>query len=605
MAKTVLFPTNRTPKRVDALKDFTIRDFSGGWNRVDSELNLSSKFSRIERNTQRGIDGSKEIRPGTRLFSDVVAHISDIVNMEYFAGALVAVGSNGKIVRVDAAGNVYLIWDDEWAYRLSGNPTGWGATSFCSFAEFQNKLIICNGVNKPLRVRNTHLVEYLNDPASGSNVNTPIGRYVINGGRYLVIAGSASNIDRIHISSTDTDGVFVNDGAPNDAVNIDLGSRVPLGSSAIKGLGRFRDKIVVAFEKCLLPGTLGVFTTDGDHNPTFDDAIINNGSISHRVIQTVGNGEDMLFADTVGVNSIKRALFTGSIQPERLSRLVDPEIQKDVSRLEEVVTLEDDTFSIFDNKANNYMLFIPNHDDALRTETRCFTLKKVPEMKIEAWHEWLGWNWQAACRSALERIFFAKGSQIFVLGETHEGGDSISADFVGDQEVWSDGFPWIDGTGWNPVADVNDSGVPIRWVWELPWSDADQRFRNKESRFIRFDTEGDETFTASMFVDKFYFDLHDHGQEFLDETFWDDSRGWDEIVLAPALSMVFRGGDSPGFGEDGYGELYGGGRPTREEGLYGWNAKYHLFKLRMSGEAMGPLKFVSVSLAYLLGSVRR
>lgn len=599
-----LFPPNKSPKRTDSLKDFTIRDFSGGWNRVDSELNLSSKYARISRNMQRGIDGSKEIRPGTRLFADVVAHIADIVNVEYFAGAIIAVGTNGKIVRVDATGNVYLIWDDAWAARLSGQPSGWDATTFVSFAEFQNKLIVCNGVNKPLRIRNTHMVEYLNDPASGSNVNTPIGRYVVNGGRYLVIAGLADNVDRVCISSTDTDGVFVGDGAPNDAVNIDLGSRVPLGSSAVKGIGRFRDKVVIAFEKCLLPGTLGTFT-DGDHVPDFDDAIINNGSISHRVIQTIGNGEDMLFADIVGVNSIKRALFTGSIQPERLSRLVDPEIQKDVALLDTVIALEDDTFSVFDNKSNNYMLFIPNHGGALRTETRCFVLKKIPEMKIEAWHEWRGWNFQAACRSSLERVFLAKGSQIYILGETHVSGDNISADFVGDQESFEDGTFFSDLTGWNPVVTVKNSGVPIKWVWELPWSDADQRFRNKESRFIRFDTEGDESFDAEMFLDNRYLDRTDPGEEWLDDTFFSDSSGWDVEVLAPALSMEFRGGTSPGFGDDGYGQLYGGGRPTRDEGLYAWTAKYHLFKLRMSGEAIGPLKFVSISMAYLLGSIRR
>ena len=28
------------------MSDFTIRDFSGGWNAVDSDLNLSSKFSK-------------------------------------------------------------------------------------------------------------------------------------------------------------------------------------------------------------------------------------------------------------------------------------------------------------------------------------------------------------------------------------------------------------------------------------------------------------------------------------------------------------------------------------------------------------------------------
>ena len=69
--------------------------------------------------------------------------------------------------------------------------------------------------------------------------------------------------------------------------------------------------------------------------------------------------------------------------------------------------------------------------------------------------------------------------------------------------------------------------------------------------------------------------------------------------------MVFEGGDSPGFGNDQFGEDIGGGRPTRLEQLYAWTAKYKLQKFRITGDAVSALKFVSVSLAYLKGSPRR
>ena len=87
-------------------------------------------------------------------------------------------------------------------------------------------------------------------------------------------------------------------------------------------------------------------------------------------------------------------------------------------------------------------------------------------------------------------------------------------------------------------------------------------------------------------------------------TFFSDGLGWDREKLLPALSMDFRGGSSPGFGNDQFGRIFGGGRPTRTEGLYSWRAKFKLFKLRMSGEALNPLKFVAIRMAYLLGSIR-
>ena len=69
--------------------------------------------------------------------------------------------------------------------------------------------------------------------------------------------------------------------------------------------------------------------------------------------------------------------------------------------------------------------------------------------------------------------------------------------------------------------------------------------------------------------------------------------------------MVFEGGDAPGFGLDEFGEDFGGGRPTRLEKLYAWTARYKIEKLRMSGDATKGLRFISVTMAYSVGSPRR
>lgn len=601
MVDTFLFEQKRQIRRSNVLLDATIRDFSGGWNVVDNDLNLSTKYSKILRNMQRNIDGSNAVRYGTKLFAETSSILDKIIGCEYYNANIICVGQNGKIVRVDGTGSVYEIWSDDWAEILPGNPSGWGtALDFVSFTIFAGSLIIANGVNKPLIIDTTMVCKYLNDPATGSNINTPIGRYVLAHGRYTIMAGDPTDSDLLHISSTDTSGVWVNDSGPNDAITLSLGSRVPSGDNIIKGLGSFRDKILVFFEDSVLPGTLGIFS-ESDHLPTFDDAIESHGAISHRTVQTVG--EDVLFCDQVGVSSINRALFTGGIKPERYSQLIDPEIQKDINNIATVSALEDRAFSIYDSQASDYMLFIPNDSDATNTtETRGFIFKKNDALKIEAWHEFTGWNWTGACRSELKRIFFTKGTQVYLYGNNS---DNLSMDYIGDQEMWDDDVTFTDNTGWNPVANTADSGIPIPFVWELPWSDSGQRFLTKASRYINFDTLGDQRFTCSMFIDNIYNTKGYPGETWLDEFLFDDGLGWDVESLDPTLTMTFSGGDSPGYGADEFGDYYGGGRPTRLEKLYAWTAKYKIMKLRFEGHAVNPMKFVSITMAYSMGSPRR
>jgi hypothetical protein len=606
MTNTFLFEKNKGVSRQALLLDATIRDFSGGWNVVDSDLNLDTKFSKILRNMQRGVDGANEVRPGTKLFADCAEYLDEIVNCEYFSAHIVAVGRNGKIVAIDSVGSVKEIWSDDWANNLPGNPSGWSATSFVSFAVFNGELIVCNGVNKPLKISSSMVTEYLVDLANGSNANTPVARYVVAHGRYLVMSGSliAGEEDILFISATDVGGTWLNDDAPNDAVNVALGSRVPSGSQTIKGLGRFRDKLMVMFEDAVMPGTLGVYVST-DHVPTFDDAIENIGAIAHRLIQTVG--DDMLFADVNGVSSVKRALFTGSVTSDSQSYLIDPEYHKAIEAINSTIVLEDKVWSLWDSSSNNYMIFLPNSGVTEQiTEYRCMVFKRNVKLKIAAWHDWRDWTFTSGCRSALKRIFLCKGTEVFIMGETSSSNNIYSKDYIGSEEMFDDDTVFTDQRGFSPVADAADSGVPIKFVWELPWSDNNDRFMVKNSRFINFDTIGNERFTVDMFVDNLYEDRADFGEDWEeDDLKFDDLTGFDVDVLTPVLSMEFVGGDGPGFGSDGYGNFYGGGRPTILETLYAWTAKYKIQKLRIYGDATNPLKFVSITLAYLKGSPRR
>lgn len=607
--------TNQRRQRIqrqEVLREITVRDFSGGWNVVDNDLNLDSKFSTILRNIHRSVDGANSVRPGCELFTDISSIIPTIINMEYFAENLIVVGSNGKLVRVDKNGDFYLLFDQKFANALPGSPNPWGTTDFVSFATFNAELVVCNGLDKPLTISKGMKVTYLQDLATGSNANTPICKYVKTIGRYLVMAGDPDNVSTLYISGTDTT-TFVGDPS-TDAVNYDLSSRVSRGSDTIKGIGGFRDKLVVGFEEMMLPATLGTFTGD-DHTPTFGDVIDNHGVVSHHTMLSIG--DDLLFADLNGIHSMRRATFTGATKVDEMSSLINPEIQTWMDRIIEgtngIVIAENSIFSVYDSQSHTYMLFVPDSSYNVK-ETLVFSYRKVDALKIDQWQSYGDWNFVAACQSQLKRIFFADrldGGVIWRMGEEHDlrrtnyKKHALTRDYIGRQETFDDDTPFEDGTGWSPVSDVNDSGVPISWVWELPWFDNDDRFAVKNSKYINFDTVGSDKFTCKMFVDNIYYDSEDFGETFLDGTLFDDGLGWDVDVFDPTLSMEFVGGSSPGYGAGKFGRNFGGGRPTQLEQLYAWTTPYKIGKLRFEGDSINGLKFVSITLGYCSGSIRR
>lgn len=592
-------PTRRRViKGADALRNATIRDFSGGWNVIDNDLNLHTKYSKRMKNVIRGADGSVNVRAGTRLFATLPT-IDRVVNMEYFANALIVVGANGHLVAVGGDGSVLELFNDEIASSLPGAPSGWGTTEFVSFAQFRGSLIVCNGLDKPLIVNGLLQCEYLHDLATGTNIHTPVCRYTIGCDRYLVMAGDPLDPSLVHVSNIDSSGTWFGDTAPNDGIQFDAGPFVAIGSPVIKGLGVFSDRLIIMFEEVTVVFRLGEYVSSA-HTPIHEDTVYQHGTISHRAIQSLGN--DILFCDIVGVPSFRRALFTDEIRPDRVSELIDPAIQARLDKLS-TASLEDRVFSVYNRRDGQYMLFIPN--DNVRentTETVCFVFLTIEALKIASWHEFRGWNWSAACRSAQGRVFFAKDACIHVLGTDQ---DVIAADYVGQQEPFEDGTVFTDGYGFAAEGGI---GVPIAFEWELPWFDLDHRDLVKSTRYLQIDSRGTARFAVHLFVDNLVHSMVDLGEAFSDGTRFTDGYGFttEDVPKAPALTLEMVGGDAPGYGLQPYGNsLYGGGRRASDERLYAFTAHGKLFKLAFDGAVMAPLKLVTLSLNYLLGSIRR
>lgn len=549
-------------KQGNVLLTTTVRDFDGGLNIVDADLNMKPKFAKVLDNMERGIDGSLSVRPGTKLFAVLNAggDTSPAVNIHYFNNVIIAVQTSGRVSKIDASGVVTSI------------NTSWGATTSVSFTVFNSQLVICNGVNKPLVIEgninkpNYMVCIYLVDAGSGSNVNTPIGSLVISHAQYTIISGITTAPSTIYISARGTSGTYLGDPLPNDAVALDLGPRVSLGSATITGMVSYRDKLLVCFERGVLPLNLGVYSgTPSVHTPSDDGFIEEYGCLAHRSLISVG--DDTFFCDNIGVNSIERVVLYNTLRPQRASELIDPAITALIQPLSPA-QIAKYVFAVYDMRHRRYMLFVPvfAQDGVTVVETIGFSYTNIPTLKISAWAKLRGWNWVCGCRTALQNVLFASSNYVYLYDFDNV---TQNADYVGD-------------TRYNAGL-----GVAISFMWELPWADFNKRMNTKHTMHLAMDTTGTATFQVAMYVDNIRTD--------------------DKGVDAPALMQTFAAGSSVGYGIQSFGTSpYGADyTPTVDERLVAWPAKFKINKLVVSGTTMMPLKVVSISLSYQRGSVRR
>jgi hypothetical protein len=555
------------PQKIGAterLQASTIRSYSGGLNVADTDLNMSPSYAKVLDNIERSTDGTLSIRPGTLFLSSVGDSAHYIVNCTYFNGYVISVMDDGTFWQTNGAGTTTQMT----LVVGGGNPFTPG-TTFVSFTIFNSDLLVANGKDKPIIISgnpnkpNYMLPDFIQDLANGTNVNTPVGAFITSHGQYTIIAGIPAEPSYIYISAKGTSGTYLNDPAPNDAVAIDLGPRVSIGSATITGVISYRDKLMVMFERGALPMNLGVYTgTTPVHTPTDDGFIEEFGCASHRSMHSVG--DDMFYCDNVGVISTNRIAVFNTLRPIRASQLIDPLITAMMSTLSQA-QISKYVFSVYDLRHFRYMLFIPSFDSGGNlVETVGFSYTNIPTLKVSAWARLRGWTWQCGCRTALQNVIFANGNKLYAYDFA---ATDTCIDFRNDPAV--------------------DSGVglPVTFDWELPWADFKQRTQTKTMRYLGLDTQGTGKFTAELYADNYYT--------------YNGSR-------VPLLSMDFLGGDAAGYGAAPYGDSpYGGGRRTSEERLYAYVAKFKLMKLRFFGTTRNKVKFISISVLYMHGTVRR
>ena len=576
--------------------------FTNGMNVVDDDSQLSADTPRLQVNARRAHDGRLRVRHGCELAADLSAEFDDIIGIEYFSGYLIVVNADGRIAACTEDGDWNIIWSEFIANGLSGSPHGWGGCSFISFAQFKETLIICNGIDKPVAVDAALIVSYVADPATGSNVNVPRAAYVVASQNYCLYAGDPFDPTILYITSKGTSNVFQGD-AGSDGTNIDMGVYVRLGSAVIRGLSPFRGNVVIGFDKQYVVATLGVYVS-ADHRPSFSDTIENYGLLNQSCI--VASGDDVIFADIMGISTLTRTIFTGLIQPSKLSRNIEPIIVPQLASLSDNI-LATWPFMVYNGRDTEFILYAPNLPDNREVyETTGYVLSADREKRVNAWAIYKGMMWSCGCTTRLQRLYYARAGYIFRMGSDAQ---PIRRDHEGWEEMFSDDTTFTDGRGFattDPAATYKH-GVSIEFDYISTWFTMGRRRNMKKTKYFGIETDGEARFTVEHFVDSIFFKRNDFGEPFTDDTIFSDGMGWayETPPYDPALSMEFVGGEAYGFGGSPYGDAYGDGRITNDERLFAWTVKGNRHKLRVHGYAIEGLGISSMSLLYRTGSIRR
>lgn len=584
------------------LQTETLAGFTVGMNLVDDDSRLPADAARLLINMHPAYDGRLRVRHGCELVADLSSTFNDIIGLESFNGYLIAVNSDGRIAASNEDGDWLIIWDDTIAASRGAGVNGWGGCSFISFATFKDTLIVCNGIDKPIDIDSDLYVDYVADPATGSNVNVPRAQFVVASQNYCLYGGDPFAPSILYITSKGTSNVFQGD-AGSDGTNIDMGVYVRLGAADIRGITPFRGNVLIGFDKQFVVATLGVYVST-DHKPTFSDTIENYGLLNQSCI--VASGDDVIFADVTGVSTVTRSIFSGLIQPAKLSHNIEPIIIPQLSNLSDEILMTW-PFMVYNGRETEFILFAPNlpfNEEVYETVGYSIILNR--ERKTSAWSLYKGLLWSCGCSTRLQRLYFAREGFIFRMGSNAQ---PILRDHEGWEEMFDDDTTFDDGRGFvTPDASASyRHGVPIEFDYVSTWFTMGSRRNMKKTKYLGIESDGEARFTIEHFVDSILYQRNAFGEAFTDDTTFDDETGFEYLTppYNPQLSMEFVGGDSYGFGGSSYGLAYGDSRITSDERLFAWTVKGNRHKLRVHGYAIDGLGISSISLLYRTGSIRR
>jgi hypothetical protein len=608
------FAKRKSKRPASQLESSTLKGFGGGWNTIDDDLSMSPNYQVTLLNFHRTTSGSQAVRFGQHFTCDIAAvHNSPIIDGYYFNARNVVVTLDGHVLTVDQSGLIITeIWSPAVAAALPGTGIPWGPQPIegVSFVPFKDTLIIHNGKDKPIVIASDFTVTYLNDLATGSVVNVPVGRFGCVASNYHCIADIAVTTGggvvtkrfktQIYISSKGTAGVFPGDPTPNDSISIDVGAYAPEGAAAIRGIAGFRTYLLVFLQNITLQIKLGVYDSSNNHTPQFPDTLPQFGLLGHRTIITVEN--DIMFCGLSGLASARRNLYApDTVMSDYLSTQIDPSYRRIAG------SLTDDeqqfqSFTVFDKLSNDFLLFMPGG------RVLCYTFNS--RLKMHAWSSFENMDWTAGWSTVLGRMYLVSGTKIFQSGNSTYNNENYYSDKIMDRDiVFSSAdatafvtntlyYDSVTGEVWkctishpktagltfdlertnNPSMWVLYEGNPIPIEFELPWIDGKDPVKLKQLRYLSIATKGDAEFTFDAYVDNLYKDVDGN------------------VIYAPCVSMTFIGNDAYGFGfDDG---PYGMGRRSRDPRLYAVPLKFKTIKFKIWGLVNKKLELVNLSFLY-------
>lgn len=584
------------------LQTEVLAGFTGGMNVVDDDSLLKPDTARLLVNLRPAHDGRLRVRHGCELAIDLSDTFDDIIGIENFNQYIIVVNSDGRIAAATEDGDWMIIWDETIANSRVGAPSGWGSCSFISFATFKDTLTICNGIDKPIDIDSSLYVDYVQDPATGSNVNVPRAQFVVASQNYCLYGGDPFSPSILYVTSKGTSNVFQGD-AGSDGTNIDMGVYVRLGAADIRGISPFRGNVLIGFDKQFVVATLGVYVNT-DHKPTFSDTIENYGLLNQSCV--VASGDDVIFVDVTGVSTVTRSIFSGLIQPAKLSHSIEPIVIPHLANLSDQILMTW-PFMVYNGRDTEFLFYAPNlpYNEEVY-ETTGYSLIMNRERKTNSWSIHKGLLWSCGCSTRLQRLYFAREGYIFRMGSDAQ---PIERDHEGWEEMFSDDTTFEDGRGFVTL-DANASykhGVSIEFDYVSVWFTMGSRRNAKKTKYLGVESDGEARFEVQHFVDSMLYDRASFGEAWTDDTLFDDELGFEYLTppYNPQLSMEFVGGDALGFGGSQYGNAYGDARITSDERLFAWTVKGNRHKLRVHGYAIAGLGISSLSLLYRTGSIRR
>jgi hypothetical protein len=601
-----LYPQNLRVSRRARLEELTIAGFGGGLNAVESDITMRQSYLVALSNFRRTASGSQESRFGSNWFADVASVVTGtIVDSDYFASTIITPTTTGQVAAVDSSGAVVAIWNSTLAALLPGTPTGWSAgLDSIDFVPFRDELVIHNGIDKPITIDQNLDVTYLQDLATGSNVNVPIGKYGCVVANYHCVAGIPAALTTVYISSKGTAGTFPGDPAPNDSISIDVGAYAPEGAPEIRGIAGFRSYLIVFFAGAAIPIQLGVYDADGNHTPTFPDSLPSFGLLGHRCLTSVVN--DLRFANFGNLASVKRNIF-GGVDGDTMSDIIEPAYRADIGALTGTQQLKG-CFVVYDSAQHDTAVYLPGGI--------AWVYNNNEKLKYRAWTRYTGPAWTSGCVSSLGRVFLTFGTRIFQQGNGVFASEAYRADRLNDRDGnWTTGHSYfVDDLARDTITDksyicIRDhvsggstfsadraaqilnpaweeyTGTAISIEMEMPWIRGRNPMQQLQCKFLAIQSSGTAPFMLSVWVDNLFEDVDGN------------------IVYDPAMVMEFIGNDAAGFGYDA--GPYGGGRRSNDPRLWDFPLKFKSLKMRITGSIKKPLEIAGFTFLYNRGKWRR